>query len=90
MEKKIISIVTLDPRAGRSYVADVEGLFGEYAKINLYNVRDGSAMGVLPWADLFVVSTDAYGSAEEVAAMSLWAVRLWLWRYPSGGANCGN
>ena len=67
MEKKIISIVTLDPRAGRSYVADVEGLFGEYAKINLYNVRDGSAMGVLPWADLFVVSTDAYGSAEEVA-----------------------
>ena len=43
MEKKIISIVTLDPRAGRSYVADVEGLFGEYAKINLDKVRDGWA-----------------------------------------------
>lgn len=67
MDKKIISIVTLDPRAGKSYAADVEQLFGEYAKINIYNVRDGSAMGVLPWADLFVVSTDAYGSAEEVA-----------------------
>ena len=32
-----------------------------------YSVRDGSAAGVLPRADLFAISTDAYGSAEEEA-----------------------
>ena len=67
MEKKRISVVSLDPRAGRSYGKDVESLFGPYADISVYNVQDGSAMGVLPRADLFVVSTDAYGSSEEVA-----------------------
>lgn len=67
MEKKRISVVSLDPRAGESYGREVRSLFGEYADIKVYNVLDGSAMGVLPRADLFVVSTDAYGSAEEVA-----------------------
>lgn len=67
MEKKHISIVSLDPRAGESYGREVRSLFGEYAEITVYNVMDGSAAGVLPRADLFVVSTDAYGSAEEVA-----------------------
>ena len=67
MEKKQIAIVSLDARAGESYGREVEGLFGKYAEVLVYNVQDGSAMGVLPRADLFVVSTDAYGSAEEVA-----------------------
>lgn len=67
MKKKRISIVSLDPRAGESYGREVKSLFGAYADISVYNVLDGSAMGVLPRADLFVVSTDAYGSAEEVA-----------------------
>jgi len=67
MEKKRISIVSLDARAGESYGREVRSLFGEYADISVYNVQDGSAMGILPKADLFVVSTDAYGSAEEVA-----------------------
>lgn len=67
MKKKKISVVSLDPRAGASYAGEVESLFGKYAEISMYNVMDGSAMGVLERADLFVVSTDAYGSAEEVA-----------------------
>ena len=41
--------------------------FGEYAEVVGYSVRDGSAAGVLPRADLFAISTDAYGSAEEEA-----------------------
>lgn len=67
MEKKRISVVSLDARAGKSYGQEVASLFGDYADVSVYNVQDGSAMGVLPRADLFVVSTDAYGSAEEVA-----------------------
>lgn len=45
----------------------VRDLFGEYAEVVGYSVRDGSAAGVLPRADLFAISTDAYGSAEEEA-----------------------
>ena len=67
MEKKKISIIALDPRAARSYGRDVEGLFGDVADISVFSVRDGSAMGVLPHADLFVASTDAFGSPEELA-----------------------
>ena len=66
MNKKI-TVVSLDPRAGESYGREIQSLFGDYAHISVYNVQDGSATGVLPKADLFVVSTDAYGSAEEVA-----------------------
>lgn len=67
MEKKKITVISLDPRAGHSYAREVRSLFGEYADVSMLNVMDGSAMGVLEWADLFVISTDAYGSAEEVA-----------------------
>ena len=66
-KKKRISVVSLDARAGESYGQEVASLFGACADVSVYNVQDGSAMGVLPRADLFVVSTDAYGSAEEVA-----------------------
>ncbi len=67
MNKKRISVISLDSRAGESYGNEVRSLFGEYADVFVYNVLDGSATGILPKADLFVVSTDAYGSAEEVA-----------------------
>ena len=67
MEKKAISIIALDPRAARSYGRDVEGLFGEVADVSVFSVMDGSAMGVLPHADLFAASTDAFGSPEELA-----------------------
>ena len=67
MQKKKITVVSLDPRAGASYAGEVQSLFGDYADISMFNVMDGSAMGILEWADLFVISTDAYGSAEEVA-----------------------
>ncbi len=64
---KKIAVVALDPLAGASYTKEVRDLFGEYAEVVGYNVRDGSAAGVLPRADLFAISTDAYGSAEEEA-----------------------
>lgn len=67
MKKKRISIIALDPRAGQSYGRDVAGLFGEVADVSVYSVMDGSAMGILPRADLFAASTDAFGSAEELA-----------------------
>ena len=65
--KKRIAVVALDPLAGASYRREVEELFGEYAEVVGYSVRDGSAAGMLPRADLFAISTDAYGSAEEVS-----------------------
>lgn len=66
-EKKKISIIALDPRAARSYKRDVESLFGEVAEVAAFSVMDGSATGVLERADLFAASTDAFGSAEELA-----------------------
>ena len=65
--KKKISVIALDPRAGQSYGQDIAGLFGDVADISVFSVLDGSASGVLDRADLFVASTDAYGSAEELA-----------------------
>lgn len=62
-----MSVVALDARAGEFYAKEINELFGEYVEIASYNVSDGSAVGTLPKADLFVISTDAYGSAEEVA-----------------------
>ena len=59
--------MALDPLACASYRREVEELFGEYAEVVGYSVRDGSAAGMLPRADLFAISTDAYGSAEEVS-----------------------
>ena len=41
--------------------------FGEYAEVVGYSVRRWISCGVLPRADLFAISTDAYGSAEEEA-----------------------
>lgn len=64
---KKIAVVALDPLAGASYTKEVRDLFGEYAEVVGYSVRDGLAAGVLPRADLFAISTDAYGSAEEEA-----------------------
>lgn len=67
MKKKTISVIALDPRAGASYYRNIHSLFHEYADIASYSVLDGTATGVLEKADLFVISFDAYGSAEEVA-----------------------
>ncbi len=67
MKEKIISLVSLDPEAGRSYQAEVESLFGDHAQVRIYSTLNGTAEGTLPKADLYVISTDAYGSAEEVA-----------------------
>jgi len=64
---KKISVVALDRFAGASYAKEIESLFGEYAQVKMFSVMDGSAAGKLDMADLFVISTDAYGSAEEVS-----------------------
>ena len=65
--KKKISVIALDPRAGKSYGEDIAGLFSDVADVSVFSVLDGSAAGVLDRADLFVASTDAYGSPEELA-----------------------
>ena len=67
MTKKKISVIALDPRAGKSYGEDIAGLFSDVADISVFSMLDGSAAGVLERADLFVASTDAYGSPEELA-----------------------
>ena len=67
MAKKKISVIALDPRAGKSYGEDIAGLFSDVADISVFSMLDGSAAGVLERADLFVASTDAYGSPEELA-----------------------
>ena len=64
--KKKISVIALDPRAGESYRSDIMKLFAEEAEVSVFSVLDGSAAGVLDRADLFVASTDAYGSPEEL------------------------
>lgn len=68
MVKKKIAIIALDPRAGQSYGADVGSLFGTVTDITVYAVGDGTASGRLPHADLFLVSTDAFPSAESLAS----------------------
>ncbi|MGN0267079.1 MAG: sigma 54-interacting transcriptional regulator [Lachnospiraceae bacterium] len=95
--KKTIAVVALDPLAGASYTKEIKSLFGDYADVKGYSVRDGSATGKLPRADLFIISTDAYGSAEEVArhvpidseVMSIEVTFHWktleeLWKIPKG------
>lgn len=67
MKKKTISVVALDDFAGASYAGEIRDLFGDYAQVRAFSVMDGSATGKLGPADLFVISTDAYGSADEVA-----------------------
>lgn len=64
--KKKISVIALDPRAGESYKSDIEKVFAGAADISVFSMLDGSAAGVLDRADLFVASTDAYGSPEEL------------------------
>ena len=39
---KKIAVVALDPLAGASYTKEVRDLFGEYAEVVGYSVRDGS------------------------------------------------
>lgn len=95
--KKILSVVALDIGAGSFYAKQIQSLFGEYVEVRLYTVSDGSATGKLPWADLFVVSTDAYGSAAELArhipidceTMGIEVSYTWrtlerLWEIPEG------
>lgn len=68
MTKKQISIIALDPNAGSSYGNDVRSLFGEVADITVYAVNGGDVCGILPRADLFAVSTDAFSSSEGFAS----------------------
>ena len=62
--KKKISVIALDPRAGKSYGEDIAQLFSDVADISVFSMLDSSAAGVLERADLFVASTDASGSPE--------------------------
>ena len=88
--KKKISVIALDPRAGKSYGEDIAGLFSDVVDISVFSMLDGSAAGVLERADLFVASTDAYGPRRSWPSTSRWTARPWRSRHPSGGANCGS
>ena len=67
MSKKKISVICMDPLAASSYAEDIRSLFGDVAQIDTFSVWDGTATGVLPPADVYAATTDAYGSAEEFA-----------------------
>ena len=41
--KKKISVIALDPRAGKSYGEDIAGLFSDVADISVFSMLDGSA-----------------------------------------------
>lgn len=65
MVKKQVAVVALDPRASRFYSDQVQDLFGSRIEVHSYSVRDGSVMKVQR-ADLYLLSTDAFESAEEI------------------------
>ena len=44
--KKKISVIALDPRAGKSYGEDIAGLFSDVADISVFSMLDGSAAGM--------------------------------------------
>ena len=64
--KQDVAVISLDAYAGQFYAQQVQELFGERITVCSYSVRDGSAMGHLEQADLFVVSTDAFDTTEEM------------------------
>ena len=41
--KKKISVIALDPRAGKSYGEDIAGLFSDVVDISVFSMLDGSA-----------------------------------------------
>ncbi len=47
------------------YAGRLRELFGGYVSVNVYGVFDGTAAETLFSSDLFVISTDAYGSSDE-------------------------
>lgn len=63
--RKIISVVALDPGAGAFYTEQVRSLFGSRAEVNGYSVRGGTVNQIIP-SDLYMVSTDAFDSVDEV------------------------
>ena len=65
MSKKKISVICMDPLAATAYAADIRSLFGDVAQVDTFSIWDGTATGMLPPADIYAATTDAYGSAEE-------------------------
>lgn len=63
--KKKIAIITLDSQAVDFYALQMRDLFGDIIKIDTYNIQDSSAH-FIEKADLYVVSTDAFESSEDI------------------------
>ncbi|AOT70944.1 sigma 54-interacting transcriptional regulator [Geosporobacter ferrireducens] len=64
MQKKI-ALITLDSQAVFFYALQIKELFGDIIKIDTYNIQDSSAFSIRK-ADLYVISTDAFESSEDI------------------------
>ncbi len=65
-QKKKITVITLIPRSGRFYAGQVKELFGDLAEVTYFSTGDRSVEQIHP-ADLYLVSTDAFETAEDAA-----------------------
>lgn len=63
--QKQIALITLDSQAVYFYALQLKDLFGDIIKIDTYNIQDGTARSIRK-ADLYVVSTDAFDSIEDI------------------------
>lgn len=63
-QKKKITVITLIPRSGRFYAGQVKKLFGDLAEVTYFSTGDRSVEQIHP-ADLYLVSTDAFETAED-------------------------
>lgn len=62
--RKRIAVVTMDDEVVKFYAKELQYLFGEYADIDTYNVKDGSASHVGE-ADVYAISTCALKDNTE-------------------------
>ena len=63
-QKKRITVITLIPRSGRFYAGQLKELFGDLAEVAYFSTGDRSVDRICP-ADLYLVSTDAFETAED-------------------------
>lgn len=63
--QKRIALITLDSQAVYLYAQQLISLFGDFIKIDTYNIQDGSALSIRK-SELYIVSTDAFESNEDI------------------------
>ena len=88
MNKKRISVISLDSRAGESYGSEVRSLFGEYADVFVYWMalpRVFSPKRIYLWYLQMPMVLP-----KKWLVISPWAVRPWQWKYLFDGASLEN